>query len=65
MKHLDRRVLHDFLLGKLGSKVKFTIYPEAKHNSWGKAYRSPELYDWLLERRRKPGKKPTRKAKSR
>src|SRR5438874_887375 len=32
--------------------VKFTIYPEAKHNSWTQAYKDPELYKWLLEHKR-------------
>ena len=35
-------------LKKAGSNVKFTIFPEAKHDSWTQAYAMPELYDWLL-----------------
>ncbi|MCP5499468.1 MAG: prolyl oligopeptidase family serine peptidase [Leptospiraceae bacterium] len=27
----------------------FTIYPEAKHNSWEETYENPELYRWLLK----------------
>jgi predicted peptidase len=32
--------------------VKFTIYPEAQHNSWVQAYEDPELYKWFLEHKR-------------
>jgi predicted peptidase len=35
-------------LQKSGSKVRFTVYPEAEHNSWSETYANPELYDWLL-----------------
>lgn len=35
-------------LKKLGSKVKFTIYPEAFHNSWTETYNNPKLYKWFL-----------------
>jgi len=33
--------------------VKFTIYPEANHDSWTETYDNPELYEWLLKQRRK------------
>jgi len=36
-----------------GSKVKFTIYPNASHNSWTKTYNNPNLYKWFL-RQSKP-----------
>jgi predicted peptidase len=37
----------------LGAKeVKFTIYPEANHNSWTETYNHPELYEWLLRHAR-------------
>lgn len=32
--------------------VKFTIYPEAEHDSWTETYNNPELYKWLLEHKR-------------
>ena len=35
-------------LKKCGNDVKFTIYPEATHDSWTETYNNPELYDWLL-----------------
>ncbi len=36
-----------------GGEVKFTVYPEAGHDSWTEAYNDPELYKWLLEQKRK------------
>jgi predicted peptidase len=33
-------------------EVKFTIYPEAKHDSWKEAYKTPDLYEWLLSKSR-------------
>jgi len=35
-----------------GGDVKFTIYPEAKHDSWTEAYDTPELYEWFLSHKR-------------
>ncbi len=34
---------------KRGGDVKFTIYPEAGHDSWTESYKNQELYDWFLE----------------
>jgi predicted peptidase len=43
-------------LKKAGNKeVKFTVYPEAQHDSWVEAYNTQELYDWLLQHKRVPG----------
>lgn len=39
-------------LKQAGSSVKFTVYPEAGHDSWTETYANPELYRWLLEQRR-------------
>ena len=40
-------------LKKAGStSVKFTVYPEAQHDSWTQAYDDPELYEWLLQQKR-------------
>jgi len=37
-------------LKKIGNEqVKFTLYPEAMHNSWTVTYDNPELYDWFLQ----------------
>lgn len=36
-------------LRKCGAKPKFTIYPDAAHDSWTRTYENPRLYRWLLE----------------
>lgn len=36
-------------LKALGSPVRFTIYPEAGHDSWTETYDNPELWEWLEE----------------
>ena len=41
-------------LKKNGGDPKFTIYPEAGHDSWTEAYNTPELYEWLLQQKRAP-----------
>lgn len=52
---------------RAGGNVKFTLYPEAQHNSWTQTYSNPELYTWLLQHRREQGdsakqrETPTRK----
>ena len=35
-----------------GGNVKFTVYPEAGHDSWTETYANPELYEWLLQQKR-------------
>jgi predicted peptidase len=35
-----------------GGDVRFTIYPDAAHDSWTATYENPELYEWLLAQRR-------------
>ena len=39
-------------LKKNGGNPKFTVYPEAGHDAWTKAYNTPELYEWLLQQKR-------------
>ncbi len=39
-------------LKEAGGNVKFTVYPEAGHDSWTEAYNNPELYDWLFQQKR-------------
>ena len=40
-------------LKKIGvTDLRFTVYPEAKHDSWTETYNNPELYAWLLTHRR-------------
>lgn len=34
-----------------GEDVRLTIYPHVQHDAWGPAFRTPELYTWLLEHR--------------
>lgn len=34
---------------KAGGEPKFTIYPEAGHDSWTESYNNAELYTWLLK----------------
>jgi predicted peptidase len=37
---------------KTGGTVKFTLYPEAGHDSWTATYDNPELYEWMLTHHR-------------
>lgn len=39
-------------LGKYNKHVKFTLYPEANHNSWDTTYNTEALYTWLLQQKR-------------
>jgi predicted peptidase len=39
-------------LKTIGAKPKLTIYPDAGHDSWTKAYDDPELWDWLVKQKR-------------
>lgn len=36
------------------ASVRFTVYPEADHDSWTETYANPELYEWFLQHRRAP-----------
>ena len=35
-----------------GGNVKFTVYPDAGHDSWTETYNNQQLYDWFLEYRK-------------
>lgn len=35
-----------------GANVRFTVYPEAGHDSWTETYNNPELYKWFLQHRK-------------
>lgn len=37
-----------------GGNPKFTVYPEAGHDSWTATYDNPEFYKWLLAQKRIP-----------
>jgi predicted peptidase len=39
-------------LRKFGGKPKLTIYPDAGHDVWTRAYADARLYRWLLKQRR-------------
>jgi predicted peptidase len=36
-----------------GSAPKFTVYPDAGHDSWTETYANRELYEWLLRQTRR------------
>lgn len=48
---LESQVMVD-ILKKIDGNVNFTIYPEAKHDSWTETYNNPDLYKWFLSHRR-------------
>jgi predicted esterase/DNA-binding beta-propeller fold protein YncE len=35
-----------------GGSPLFTIYPDLYHDSWTRTYNNPEIYDWLLSKRK-------------
>jgi predicted peptidase len=38
------------VIKEAGNKnIKFTVYPDAGHDSWTETYDNPELYEWFLE----------------
>jgi len=38
------------VLKSRGGEVRFTLYPEANHNSWDSAFAEPELLPWLFSK---------------
>ncbi len=40
------------VLKKAGAGPRYTEYPDVAHNSWSKAYATPELYEWLFAQKR-------------
>ena len=34
------------------TEVKITIYPEISHDAWTKTYANPEIYAWLLQKKK-------------
>jgi len=50
---LERSEVMVNAIRKAGGSPKFTVYPEAGHDSWTGAYTDPELYKWLLKHLRK------------
>jgi predicted peptidase len=45
------------LKGAGAKNVKYTLYPDAGHDSWTEAYNDPKLWEWLLEQKRPADKK--------
>ncbi|MEM6688554.1 MAG: prolyl oligopeptidase family serine peptidase [Planctomycetota bacterium] len=39
-------------LKKVGGNIRFTVYPDAKHDSWTETYANEEVYRWLLRQSR-------------
>lgn len=39
-------------LKRSGAQVKYTLYPEANHNSWDSAFAEPELLQWMFKQKR-------------
>ncbi len=39
-----------------GGDVRFTVYPEAYHDSWTETYANPKLFEWFLAHSRAPKK---------
>ena len=39
-------------LREVGNAAKFTIYPDAGHDSWTPTYNNPALFDWFLNQKR-------------
>lgn len=42
-------------LKQVDDDVKFTVYPDAGHDSWTVTYDNPELYTWFLQHKRGAG----------
>lgn len=39
-------------LQKINSHVKFTVYPDAEHDSWTETYNNDSLYSWMFAQKR-------------
>jgi predicted peptidase len=46
---LDKSEIMVNALRKAGADPKFTVYPEAGHDSWTETYSNPQLYQWFLQ----------------
>lgn len=44
-------------INKAGGHARLTLYPGVGHNSWTRAYDTPELYSWLLAQKRQSAKR--------
>jgi predicted peptidase len=43
------------VLTQHGGNVKFTIYPDAGHDSWTRTYENPDVFTWLMTQKRQLG----------
>lgn len=50
LMHSERMVT---ALRVINNPARFTVYPNARHDSWSETYANPDLYAWLLEHSRK------------
>lgn len=50
-------------LKRIGSDVKFTVYPGVGHDSWTATYENPKLFEWFLSHKRGDKKPQTRPAR--
>jgi predicted peptidase len=41
-------------VNKAGGNAKYTEYPGVGHDSWGRTYSNPEVWDWLFAQKNKP-----------
>jgi predicted peptidase len=39
-------------LKRLAADVKFTVYPDANHNSWDAAFAEPDFLSWIFSFKR-------------
>lgn len=46
------QAIADELQKRKAKEVKFTLYPDANHNSWDPAFAEPQLLPWLFSHRR-------------
>jgi len=49
--HLSKQIVD--ALKKKGANVRYTVFPDANHNSWDPAFAEPQLLPWLFSQRNK------------
>lgn len=58
--HLEESERMIRALKGIGNTARFTVYPDAGHDSWTEAYNTQELYDWFLQHDRKQTDRKTK-----
>ena len=48
----ESRDLVEAIEGRGGTKVRLTVYPGVRHDSWTRTYDDPEVWEWLFSQRR-------------